>query len=396
MSADRDGARVGVRKILQQRSALRNLRSGAKRTAAILATSSVVLLCGAAYAADLHSGSSSRSKSAGDGHPELRLCTQNLQRFGSDRPARKGSREPSKLDALVERFIEARCDIVAVQEVAGKNKLSAESNLKSLAARLSERSKRRFRTEIGDSRDPSIRNGFIISEQFGAPDEVISYDDEQIPSLTRRRPGGYFVRAPLGLVLTIAPVMRGGATAIEGAEKKFFILNVHSKSRHGGEKDPTGTDFETLRMEYAEATRLIVRREIARLGGETVAVVLGDHNSHERSASAEILSGTLQLSDFQAEGQCRLDDELEPDCKTASQHPPELVGLFELRRDRAPTRYRGGSFRYRGKESLIDEISISPNALPLVTGESGNLRVAFNGTIGQGSDHRLLVAEFDY
>lgn len=358
-----------------------------------------VLLSSAAAQVTAESTSAQeRAGSSGDGLPELILCTQNLQRFGEERRNNRNSREKgraSQLEALVERFIEGRCDLVAVQEVAGKNKRAAAASLNRLARRLSERTGRTFRGEVGEARDPSIRNGFLIADSLGKPAEIISYTDEEIPSVSRRRSAGFFVRAPLGVVIPISRAAPDGARHSE-VSRRFFVLNVHSKSRHGGEKDPTGTQFETLRMEYAEATRLIVRRELARLGAGTVAVVLGDHNTHELSASADILTGEYLLADFQPGGACGLTRDLEPDCSRAVSHPPMLVGLFELRRNRAPRRYRGGSFRYRGKESLIDEILISPADLPLVTGPEGGLRIAFKGVLGEGSDHRLLLAEFDF
>lgn len=351
----------------------------------------------------LHPASASEpAASAADGVPEVRICTQNLRRFGE--PERSGVRRSNpargrtrQLDALVDRFLAGRCDVVAVQEVYGRSEKEARQNLNRLAASLSERAGRRFRAEVGDARDPVIRNGLLFAEDIDPGARVRSHDGEQVPSLSRHRPSGYFIRAPLSIAFN---VRKAGSGDREGGVR-FFVLNVHAKSRRGGEKDPTGTQFEAVRLESAEAIRMIVERELAE-HPSTVALIVGDRNSDELSASARVMLGERRLADFRtpdgdhgAVPVCRISKRLEPECQSPPRDP-ELVGLFELRRRISPKEHRGGSFRYRGAESLIDEIIVERSDLPLFRKASGSLAISFAGTLGEGSDHRLLVAEADF
>src|SRR5690606_25536237 len=73
------------------------------------------------------------------GKPALVLCIQNLQNFGKLEAVRRRDPGVSKEDlqektvALVTRFLKARCDVVAVQEVLSNDVLEGNEALAELA-----------------------------------------------------------------------------------------------------------------------------------------------------------------------------------------------------------------------------------------------------------------------
>ena len=318
---------------------------------------------------------------------ELQLCTQNLYRFNDRSKRADPAKREQQKNFLVTRFLDAKCDVVAAQEVAGSSADEADRTLEELATLLSRRSGRKFAHYVGEANDRFIRNGFLVAQDSGRVIQVKHYGSEYFPRLGQISPSGRYIRAPLGLQLEVPK--RGG-----GPSRQFFILNIHSKSKTRDNKDPTGTQFELVRMEMAEGFRSILQRERQRLPKDAIVVMVGDRNSDVGSASARILEGDLKLEDFRAGGGCRLDQGLEAECRGSVRRRPELLGLFAYRREQ--DRSAAGSIVFRGREELIDEIAILPEQLPLVTGPGGRLAIGFEGQFYKGSDHKLLRAAFDF
>lgn len=268
--------------------------------------------------------------SAADGG--FRICTQNLFRYG-DRSKGGEARKARQRADLIERFQRADCDVVAVQEVYGETPSQANATLAELADAWSASSGEKVKALTGDSIDPYIRSGFLVRGR----ERILSsrsFGDEPLPRLQPLGPVGRFLRAPVLLVVE-HPEM-------DGQPRRFAILNIHLKSKSYSFKDPTGTSFETVRMEMAEGVRNIVRRELKALSRDTTFVLVGDRNSDLDSATAELLDGERVLSDFTG-GHCRLDSENEPQCGDFAKHEPELIGLFALRRDSFPVNIRAGA-----------------------------------------------------
>ena len=318
---------------------------------------------------------------------ELRLCSQNLFRFNVRSKRPQSEKRAQQKSFLVTRMLNAKCDVVAAQEVAGRDAEEAGRTLAELATELSERSGRNFSHYVGDANDRFIRNGFLIATDVGRVVRIQNYGSEYLPRLGKLGPSGRYIRSPIGVQLEV-PKREGGKP------RQFFILNIHSKSKARDSKDASGTKFELLRMEMAEGFREILARERRALPRDAVVVMVGDRNSDVGSASARILEGNLRLEDFRAGGGCRLDSRLEAECRGASARSPQLVGLFAHRRER--DRSHSGSIVFRGREELIDEIAIPPEQLPLVTDENGRLAIGFEGQFYKGSDHKLLHAAFDF
>lgn len=347
-------------------------------------------------------------RAAGEPRGELRVCGENLDRFGQPRhergsgdegrsgadgrrgKRRRRDRSEGQLEFLVQRMKDARCDIVAVQELYGGDKAEAEKNAATLARALSDATNREFRAFAGESEDVAIRNGFLVASDLGTVVEVKSYDDEPLLRLKSYGPVGKFQRPPIGLFLRLP-----GQAGERDTPISVFVLNFHFKSRSFGFKDIFHTDFETLRMEMAETTRRIFEREAQWVGKNGIAVMLGDRNNEIGSATAEILSGVKRLEDFQRQGACELDEALRPRCNIPISRPRAIVPLLELRAERGEA---VASYRYRGKEEVIDEILVPEHQLPLLERGDGRrargLRVGVEGDFFRGSDHRLTWAEF--
>ena len=321
-----------------------------------------------------------RSANAEEDSTGLRICSQNLARFGEVR--KKGESKRVQKRFLVSRMQDAECDIIALQEIYGENLTEAKRNIKDLAQSLGTSSGRKFAYYLGETIDPYIRNGFLVAEDKGAVLGVKNYLDEPLERLQPLGQVGRFLRAPIALLYkTRSP------------DKTFFILNIHFKSKAFGFKDPTGNSFEAWRMEMAEGTRKIFKREINNQGAETVFVLLGDRNADFKGASAEILSGKHLLSDFTSKG-CSLNKELEAVCPQEINHQEEFVPLFAKRREDYPRQYESGSYLYKKKLELIDEIYILPQSLGLLKRENNTYRLGMEGEFLRGSDHKLIWAEF--
>ncbi len=327
--------------------------------------------------------------------PEIVICSQNLQNFGAqdNRPNFSRSSQNSKRSKgkkssagqkkfLVDRFIEGRCDVIATQEVGGESEKESLAHLNRLAKALSEQTGGTFLTYVGESRDSRIRNGFIVRESVGVVENVKSFARINLPKLQPLGPNRHFARGPLELVL----VATDPAT---NRKRRFLIMTDHLKSKVDGYKDPTQTQFESSRMEMAQALREIVQSELKRFGPGTVGVILGDFNSQRDSASAEILEGRLELKDFFPPRPCRVTESLRPDCGRSPARSPAFIGLFE--EQSRITNKTLGSYRYKNQLELIDEILLSATDLPLAQDAAG-LRVQIIGTFGKGSDHKLLAA----
>lgn len=313
----------------------------------------------------------------------IRICSENLERWGD--PAGHGGEGhvQEQRDFLVERMTAAHCDVVALQEVFGRTKRESAQTADALAKALSDATGEHFRGSIGESEDPFIRNGYLVRTSKVEILRERSFLDEPLPRLGRHGPIAHYTRAPTALIARL----RGVRSA------SLFLLNIHFKSKHDSFKDRSGTQFETMRMVMAEAARELLLRE-AHSGGRTVVpILLGDRNAGEESATAELLSGKRRIDDFQS-GACGLsdDDDHVPQCRQ-SPHEVALIPLLATaRRDSAPD-VRGGSFSYRGKLELLDEIFISPAQLPRVRDDRGQLRVGFEGRFFKGSDHKMVWAE---
>jgi len=119
--------------------------------------------------------------------------------------------------------------------------------------------------------------------------------------------------------------------------------------------------------------------------------VLGDRNSEPDDASAKILSGARVLDDFR--DNCRVDETLAPRCERQQQRAPQFRGLLE-----ALSQEQGnivGTYRYRGREEIIDEILIRRSDWNVFS-RNEQLMAGVQGSFRQGSDHKLVWSELNW
>jgi endonuclease/exonuclease/phosphatase family metal-dependent hydrolase len=309
----------------------------------------------------------------------ITVCSQNLNNYNFSSKVKPKNAKQS--DFLVERFVNASCDIIAVQELLRGSKKEAERSLKYLAKKLSKQTGDTYQIIVGDAEDKRITNGYLVSSSVAEIVSVHDYSRKNIPRLSILGPGRIFSRGPLELKLRLR-------TSPNSATRDLILYNIHFKSKADGWKDKTGTSYETLRMEMAEGLRNIIEAEVK--APETVVMVLGDRNSSSGSATDEILSGKRTLEDFSERLICRLSDELEPLCKEEARVKTVLVGLIsEALKSK---QLSGGSYRYKGQMYLLDEIYVLPKDNSRFRKSNNQPNVGIEGVFGKGSDHKLVYA----
>jgi len=294
------------------------------------------------------------------------VCSQNLARVGKEPFGKKQDSVQLQRDYLVSRFIEAECDVIAVQEVYGRTKQDAEKNLAQLVRVLEQVGGDKFLFFVGEAEYDEIRNGFLVRSKVGRIKHQTSPFNPNLPKLFSAQRSLRPTRLPFSIQIDIAE-----------SAKDLLLINIHFKSKVGGFKDPTGTDFETVRMQSAEQARTFAE-ELDASRADVISVILGDRNSGPQSATDYLLEGSLQLEDFRRG--CELRQNLSPDC--SARRPPRFRALLNLKRD-------GGSTRYRGSEELIDNIYLESDYYSSLKA----LPVGLEGEFSRGSDHKLLWVE---
>lgn len=314
--------------------------------------------------------------------PEVVSCSQNLNRFGVPSTRTKHTSRPreEQVALLVDRFVGAACDLIAVQEVGGDSDRRAQANLEVLTRALSARTGKPYRGLIGESNDEYIRNGVIFDSARLSMLELKSFTRHNVPKLMPMWRNERFIRGPLLVRFLVRG--QGGAP-----ERKLSIFSFHLKSKANAWKDRTKTKYEISRMQSAEALRLLAEQEVERLGKTGIVLLAGDRNSLSGSASSEMLEGDVRLFDFSAAGSCSLSAQLEPDCDV----PPPGQGMFRSTLDELmnATKKKIGTYRYKGKLQAIDDIYVNSDAQWMIYDREGSVSAGVYGTFGKGSDHKL-------
>ncbi len=331
------------------------------------------------------------------GPPELVVCSQNLENYGSyfDSKARTPNLSMEsfrqKEEALVQRFAKTRCDVIAVQELVGRTEESAESALHTLAESLRKVTNRLFDVRVGASNDPVLHNGFLVARDRAEVVTTVSYVKAELPKISPEQKPRLFSRGPLEVQLEVKP--RGDSIA-----KTVSLVTFHFKSHAGSKGDPTGLQWEPYRIEMAEALRRIVENRHSRslASGETLLVVLGDRNSHFDTASAKILEGALSLALFSESGSCRLSKRGLPLCKSGVRLPQKLFSVLTLD---PQTRLQPGTLIYEKKFYWLDDILLAGESLPFarrepLSGDSYASGVVYKPE--KASDHALVYVDLNW
>lgn len=311
-------------------------------------------------------------------NPGLTICTQNLHNFGIFRQKKELKKHREQRKYLVKRFVDAQCDIIAFQELYGNGEAEPKKNLNYLVEYLKRSSKRNFTGVPGKTNSPMIRNGFIYDENKLHFLKLDNYYRESLPKLNMLGPSRNFLRGPVGLTVQ----MKNG-----GRKEKIKLITFHLKSKSDGWKDPAKLQYETTRMEMAEAIRTIVERESK--PGEIV-VVLGDKNSADNETASQIFKGRHHLDDYRALGRCSVNADLLSVCSPSIKPRDQtLISLFatantEIGQD---VYY---SYVFRKKKDLIDDVFVGSGQEKYFRNSSGKLQLGMIYTPKKGSDHNLL------
>jgi Holliday junction resolvasome RuvABC endonuclease subunit len=331
------------------------------------------------------------------GAADIVVCSQNLKLFGSydamsrNNPTYTRQKYSKKVDDLVSRFLAAKCDVVAVQEVIGKTQADGEAALNQLASRWRERSNRFFKVMTAPPSEGSMTNGFIVALDRATVEQALPYGRVQLPKIWSRQKPRLFSRPPYELQLSVRS--RDSQLA-----KAISIVNFHFKSKRGGQDDPTGLEWETYRMEMSEGLRRVLemRHKDAFASGESILLVLGDRNSNFDVASARILEGSLSLSSFGEKGPCRLSKRGVPLCVAESELPRRLFSV--LTANAASTTYPG-TYLYKGEYSWLDDIIMPAESLRYAWQTAFSEGVYGSGLIAtpeEASDHALVYVTLNW
>jgi hypothetical protein len=256
-------------------------------------------------------------------------------------------------------MVEAKCEIIGVQEVYGKSTAEALSNLEKLGEHLGKERGRTFQAVVGEIEYDEIRTGFLIDRSVATVKSVSSPRERNLPKLTPFTRSSRPSRYPLGVVVR---TIRSGS--------ELALVSIHLKSKVMGFKDPTGTEFETVRMAQAEQARLFASELPAK-----TRLILGDRNSASGSATDLILQGALTLKDF---SRCGLTRELTPlNCPVRRE--PDFRPLFAE---------NTASILHKGVPELIDMIYLSGDSIRKIA-------AGVTGEFFKGSDHKLLWVKLE-
>ncbi len=328
---------------------------------------------------------------------EAVICSQNLANYGAlpdvirRVPGMSAERLAEKEAALVRRFAKAECDVIGVQEVLSRDEEAGKKALTRLATQLRFATYRQYDIATGPSNDPNLRNGYIFARDRVELLNKVSYYQVELPKLIETEKPRLFSRGPLEVQLQI----KGQG---EAPPKTLTLVNFHFKSKRGGKDDPAQLDWETARMQMAEAVRRIVnnRHKKSYEDGQSLLILLGDRNSHFDAASAKILDGTLSLGMFQGDGVCRLSKRGVPLCQAQQAKPPNF---FSVLTSDPQTKLLTGTHRYKKEYSWLDEILMAQPGLAAAWERFDSTGDYASGVIyepREASDHALVWVRLNW
>lgn len=356
----------------------------------------LLLLCGSLAQAQSRSNLLTQGADP-RGPQELTICSQNLGNYGllasvAEREANASAEGLSvKERALAERFTSKSCDVIAVQEILGREERDSLAAMERLAYILRQFSNRFYDFKIGASNDPTSRVGYLVAKDKAEILNLFSYNNLQLPKLTEKQKPRSFGRGPLELQIQVKP--QG-----ESAAKIVNLINFHFKSKRGGGRDAAELQFETYRMEMAEALRRIVesRHSAAMTRGETILVMLGDRNSHFDTASAKILEGVLTLRSFQGKAPCRMSDRGLPLCQAGAAQPQKF---FSVLVGDPQTKQMPGTFEFKKEVSWLDEILMPAESLRYAWAQYDSSGDYDSGVVSEpkgASDHAMVWVNLNW
>lgn len=356
----------------------------------------VFLVAGSSVMADTRSATLDPSADP-RGEPELTVCSQNLGNYGSYQDSKLRNPQLTqeefreKEQALVQRFISKSCDVIAVQEVLGKDDETALAAMTRLAAELRQKSNRFYDVRVGPTLDRMSHVGYAVAKDRAEITNTLSYAKVQLPKFSKDEKPRLFIRVPFEVQLWVKGREASPAKAVS-------MINFHFKSRRGASGDPAELEWETYRMVMAEALRRIAELRHSRsfTSGETILMLLGDRNSHHDCASARILEGSLVLKSFLEGGTCRLSKRGVPLCQGGSIRPAKL---FSVLTSDPQAHLTPGTFQYKEEFSWLDDILLPAESLRYAWerfDSSGDYASGVVNSLGKASDHGMVWVRLNW
>ena len=311
------------------------------------------------------------------------VCSQNLENYGEIPDIQERTKNfrigdlRAKEEALVQRFLAAKCDAIAVQEILAKNKKAARTVLEHLAWLLSTSSKRKFNAFVGDSNDVHLKQGFLIATDKAFVLDTHSYNNVPLPKISEGQKQRFFSRGPFEIKLRV-----NGKTIV--------LVNFHFKSRSSRwNSDPSGLGFEPQRMEMAEALKSkILAKYLPQVEKDKlILLMMGDRNSNYNSAAASILRGELSLNRFREHGDCQISKEGLPLCSDRRIDSPKYVSVLL---NNSALRRVGGTFRYKRNSVWLDDIMMPASSLKYAGDKITQYNSGVIDLYDKASDHDLV------
>jgi hypothetical protein len=331
------------------------------------------------------------------GAVDLTVCSQNLKLFGTYVDTKKRNHIYSdvahqlRVQAITQRFVAARCDVIAVQELMGRSKVNAEDALRQVADALRVQSNRIFSVIVAPPVKGEMTTGFLVAEDRASVQQAFPYARVELPKLNKKGRPRMFSRVPFELQLLV-PGKNGARSKI------VTLVNFHFKSKRGGQDDPSGLEWETYRMEMAEALRRIVEQRHPNTfgSGESLLLLLGDRNSNYDVASARILEGGIDLAFFEQGGPCRLSKRGVPLCKKDQRRAQKL---FSVLTQGAAIKKHPGTYSYKNSYSWLDDILVPQETLPVAwttATSDGDYNAGVVYSPAEASDHALVYVRLNW
>lgn len=257
------------------------------------------------------------------GEPELRVCTANLNNYGTRDDYRKIFKSKAlptrvRIEASAMRVIaRERCDIVALQGVLGITDSFALEGMEKFAKKLSRLTNGEWEVYLGKSSREIVRNGFLYRKDKMEVRRSASFHEVQLTHFGPF-PMKEFLRAPVLLAVRVPG--KQGAPA-----RDVLLVTYHfRKAFVASEKEP-----DTIRMQMADAVRQIIHTEERKYprDEQPIVVLLGDRMSPQMAPSTQLLEGRLRLLDFTSNGDCKLTPEEKVECEPRPVHFKEFFGV---------------------------------------------------------------------
>jgi hypothetical protein len=262
------------------------------------------------------------------GTPDLRVCSVNMNNYGSNAVVLANAgigeilKQSWKESSVINAIREASCDVVYIQGLLGTDQLNAKQVFGKLADALNDQYEGVWNGYIGATNHVNIYSGYLVNVRRVEVLAGKSYTDLTIPRDDFWE-AHKMLRAPFEL--TIRQVKRDG-----GSDKRIILLGVDLSLEQDLIKSENPDVLERFKMNQARRVLDLARERQVQdnMYDEPIFVLLGNLADTSYSPTSYVLTARLDLSDFNTEDGCSLDDNQGIVCNRDISRPPELYPLI--------------------------------------------------------------------